>query len=894
MSTFSRLGVMVGVAAALPAQSLVSPELAGDRQRAFDAAAGASQLRCRIDPVRPALDYALRFRTGYSIEFPMSQFEGAGHSLTTFVRVTPEGQKPLFLENSGTLQEVPVTKIDGQVGGTFVVGEGNYDVEVLAQDDAHRVCHSQWRIQAKRLGNERELIPATPAGAVEELSVSRPRPPVSEARNGRITVMLHAASMLPRSSKLQDSDVSALSGSLFTLLQQLPGLAVRLVVFNLAQRKLLFRQDDFTQADMGKVIRAISELQLALVDYRTLQQAGSPADLLTGLIETELRDAKPPEALIVLGPRLFTRDNTAIPAVDKPVSAPPLFYLQFQPQSALYRGVSGPPAGGRGSCLSCGAARGGIMGEPRLSDPQYPMGGPLGITDTIEKLLTRLKGKTLPVRTPHELADGVRRIQTGVGGNALAEGTAAEPVPKFTTPPEGPESATSAPQSPRRPAATSADQSPVAGPLHLPDTDKLPRVEAVPDVDPVDLLMRLRDQVLEHAVRIPNHTCVETIERQRFEPVVGRSPKSCDNLLAARKKPTYPPRLRLDTSDRLRLDVAMAPDKEIYSWAGASRFEEVELDEWIPQGAIGTGPFASFLLATFESRTPRFVYEGDRAIDGRALMEYSFNVPKAQSQYRVKAGKEWVITGYTGNLLVDTKTGELIRLAIRTEELPSETSSCETDSSLEYGSVQLDGSDYLLPKITHQRFIGRDGAEDENIVTFSACRAYQAESTLTFGSGPGAGLAVGARPDSLDLSPGLSVTVDLGTPIDADRSAAGDQIDGRIAKPIVGARREILVPEGALVHGRLMRVETRHSTPPEFTVALRWEAIEVDGARVPLALRPERGAGSLAGIIPGRGLRQRGMTIELPRPGEGSYGVYHSRAGHWEPGFRTEWTTAKP
>src|ERR1035441_6948195 len=39
------------------------------------------------------------------------------------------------------------------------------------------------------------------------------------------------------------------------------------------------------------------------------------------------------------------------------------------------------------------------------------------------------------------------------------------------------------------------------------------------DEDRVDVLMRLRDQVLERGERIPNHTCVELIQRDRYEPL---------------------------------------------------------------------------------------------------------------------------------------------------------------------------------------------------------------------------------------------------------------------------------------------------------------------------------------------------------------------------------------
>src|SRR5262249_6533911 len=97
-------------------------------------------------------------------------------------------------------------------------------------------------------------------------------------------------------------------------------------------------------------------------------------------------------------------------------------------------------------------------------------------------------------------------------------------------------------------------------------------------------------------------------------------PRSESNAIVAPRR-QQDARLRLATSDRLRLDVAMTAEREIYSWAGANKFEEGEIDELIPRGAMGTGPFASFLLSLFVGRPARFIFEGDTKVDGRTLYE---------------------------------------------------------------------------------------------------------------------------------------------------------------------------------------------------------------------------------------------------------------------------------
>src|ERR1039457_1018959 len=124
-------GLVLAIWATASAQTLVEPERVATVRAKFDSAAKATPLRCRINAIHPALDYGLRFHTGYLIDIPMSQFAGAGHSLSTLTRVTPEGLKPEYLESTGTMPEVPATKADAEIGGSFIVGEGTYDVEAL-------------------------------------------------------------------------------------------------------------------------------------------------------------------------------------------------------------------------------------------------------------------------------------------------------------------------------------------------------------------------------------------------------------------------------------------------------------------------------------------------------------------------------------------------------------------------------------------------------------------------------------------------------------------------------------------------------------------------------------------------------------------------------------------
>ena len=66
------------------------------------------------------------------------------------------------------------------------------------------------------------------------------------------------------------------------------------------------------------------------------------------------------------------------------------------------------------------------------------------------------------------------------------------------------------------------------------------RPAAAEDFDPMEVLIRLRDRVVEHGERVPNHTCVETITRDRYEPTIQPVPKSCDDIVARRRGLHFP------------------------------------------------------------------------------------------------------------------------------------------------------------------------------------------------------------------------------------------------------------------------------------------------------------------------------------------------------------------
>ena len=190
----------------------------------------------------------------------------------------------------------------------------------------------------------------------------------------------------------------------------------------------------------------------------------------------------------------------------------------------------------------------------------------------------------------------------------------------------------------------------------------------------------------------------------------------------------------------------------------------------------------------------------------------------------------------------------------------------------------------------------RDGSEGENTISFSACRDFRGESTVHFAPKTADSQLSSFPRAPLELPPGLPVTVELAQgPVRGDQATAGDRIEGRLVNAISDpVRQTILLPAGAAMMGRLMRVQTLWGPPAEIIFALRWEAVEVNGAPLGIDLKPRR-PGQEAGTRRD-GLPRRGVEIVLPLPGEERYGVYHvsGQQGVLVTGFRSEWVTTRP
>ncbi len=410
--------------------------------------------------------------------------------------------------------------------------------------------------------------------------------------------------------------------------------------------------------------------------------------------------------------------------------------------------------------------------------------------------------------------------------------------------------------------------------------------------DPDEVLRKATQKVLASAREIPNYTCVETVSRDYFAPVAALLPRACAVLLEQRRHPTPDLVLSLYSTDRLRLDVTMARKGEVYSWPGASRFEEAGIDHVVLYGPIGTGSFGGIVVVVFDEDVKKFTFEKTVLANDRTLMEYSFQVAASDSHYAVKADNSWVRTAYSGTFQVDAETADMVRMTITTGDVPLATGMCQSTNTMDLARVRLGGGQFLLPMQARQRFVYPNAEETDNTTGFANCREFRGESTVTFS--PGSSPVTDERAKSasawaIPLPTGAPFAIALTAAIPIDTAAAGDSFSARLLDAIRDGRGKVLAPKGTVVDGRLLRVQS-FVRPPQVVVVLKPEALWVHGIRVPCSVERDWTRERAEA-------RQRGkkaVEFLLPLPGEDNSGAFLFSGKHVviPNRFRSDWRIA--
>jgi hypothetical protein len=401
----------------------------------------------------------------------------------------------------------------------------------------------------------------------------------------------------------------------------------------------------------------------------------------------------------------------------------------------------------------------------------------------------------------------------------------------------------------------------------------------------VILLSRIKAHMRDQVARLPNCTCLETVTRFHKEPGTAAKLRALDNV---------------------RLEVVYTNGREWYGSPGARNLSEGNPAAFIGVGMIANGIFGMTLHNLFVSDVATFTFQGEEVIDGRPAVKYDFRLPRMQLQMEISIPEGRGTVGEEGSFWADRAKFDILRLTSRVTEIPPGLPLSSTEYTVNYAHTRIDEFDALLAQQADLDMLLDSGVEDYDRFDFTHCRAFQSHSEIRFDAPDAepaspAPVASGGRATTREVDVRLPALLQLAirlTSVITDQDAVGKLIEARIDGD-VRSKGRVLIDDGALVHGRIRRLD-RYPEEGYFAVGLEFTEVQTrDGPARFYAdlLRLEKRQGIRPVVresvsLPYR--REGSLELKLPElPGVASFFV-EGKSLILPAGFQTVWRTRGP
>jgi hypothetical protein len=315
-------------------------------------------------------------------------------------------------------------------------------------------------------------------------------------------------------------------------------------------------------------------------------------------------------------------------------------------------------------------------------------------------------------------------------------------------------------------------------------------------------LDHLRTLMAVNLMRLPNYTCLMTIDR-------SAKPRGRNTFMTH--------------EDTLRLEIAEVGNAELVGWPG-SKLGEEKMEEMVTRGLVASGDFSGVATVVFRSRAPKFELVGEKKLHGRETVEYAFHVDRAVSNYQVSNGHVKMIVGFRGFFWADAETLELLRMEVVIEDVPRVLEMARATTVIDYQKAHIGDGDFLLPAKVDRTVESTDSSVRKNESTFTSCKQYGTESVLRFDANeqtPAAQQPV----QEVRLPAGVRLPLKLETAMDARKSATGDLLTARTTAEIRSG--DIVIPAGIEVRGRIR--DLRRNTSNLLVLQMEFSEIRAPG-----------------------------------------------------------------
>lgn len=379
--------------------------------------------------------------------------------------------------------------------------------------------------------------------------------------------------------------------------------------------------------------------------------------------------------------------------------------------------------------------------------------------------------------------------------------------------------------------------------------------------DPDALLDRIKAKARENLTRLPDYICVQTIDRSRKDT----------------------PESQFQPVDTIRLEVGLIGDKELFAWPDSSRFQDAEISDLVQRGTIGNGSFALHARNVFLTSGPEFTLRGEETLEDRRVYRFDFDVAASRSGYKLRVPPLEAIVPFHGSFWADAETLDLLRLEVTAEEIPPRLGLAEANDWMEYARVAIGDSDFLLPRSSELHMLSIQGDVRRNRTKFSDCRQYVGEASISFLRAEAELPPAREKKDFTRLPPHLTLELALESEIDSQTAFVGEPVQAVLTSPLKKGEKE-LAPKGAVVHGRLVRLEKYNQPFDHYVVGLEFHTLEYGGQRAEFTATMRKASGSPALVKEAKTLdptfdrRRKGFMQILVNEQQSGQGILHWKA----------------
>jgi hypothetical protein len=302
-----------------------------------------------------------------------------------------------------------------------------------------------------------------------------------------------------------------------------------------------------------------------------------------------------------------------------------------------------------------------------------------------------------------------------------------------------------------------------------------------PDTERIFLF---KNQAASLLADIPNYSCLESMD----ESVITTTGRLVD-------------------IDLLRVEVAVSGSSEMYAWPNSRNFSDRALASILGNSFNTAGIFSNLARRLLGTDFAQIKYLGQETIGEEPVLRYAFHLPADSAPWRVASVSQNGIdigkAGEDGEFWVNSKGLILRRIEVSATGIPRNLRLKNLHMIVDYQRVSIGDRRVLLPSSAIVRSSLRSDLDRESYIVFNHCRAFAAESALSFGepqlSAPKEKLKLPSG-----LPEGLNIPIALLLPISAS-TADGSDVLKAVVSETVRHRSSDIIRKGAEIEGHVFR-----------------------------------------------------------------------------------------